>query len=118
MAGISANWDALIPAGGGGDPLQGVSRRSWSVPERPAHIRSLFSTHFLPYLGDRLENGASMAGEFGGHFCDPLIAFMMVYNAVKGNYKDFGGKFAKLSSIPISVCYHLQMITRIMRSIF
>ena len=36
---------------------------------------------------------ASMAGESGGHFCDPLIAFMMVYNAVKGNYKDFGGKF-------------------------
>ena len=32
-------------------------------------------------------------GESGGHFCDPLIAFMMVYNAVKGNYTDFAGKF-------------------------
>ena len=34
-----------------------------------------------------------MAGESGGHYCDPLFAFMAVYNAVKGNYKDFGGKF-------------------------
>ena len=34
-----------------------------------------------------------MAGESGGHYCDPLISFMMVYNAIKGNYKDFGGKF-------------------------
>ena len=34
-----------------------------------------------------------MAGESGGHYCDPLIAFMMVYNAVKGNYSGFEGKF-------------------------
>ena len=34
-----------------------------------------------------------MAGESGGHYCDPLIAFMMVYNAIKGNYTDFAGKF-------------------------
>ena len=52
----------------------------------------IVSTDFLPDLGERLQNG-SMAGESGGHFCDPLIAFMMVYNAVKGNYKDFAGKF-------------------------
>ena len=34
-----------------------------------------------------------MAGESGGHYCDPLFAFMMVYNAIKGNYTDFGGTF-------------------------
>ena len=34
-----------------------------------------------------------MAGESGGHYCDPLISFMMVYNAIKGNYTDFAGKF-------------------------
>ncbi|MBR0099464.1 MAG: hypothetical protein IJP90_07080 [Treponema sp.] len=27
-----------------------------------------------------------MAAESGGHYCDPLIAFMLVYNAIKGNY--------------------------------
>lgn len=34
-----------------------------------------------------------MAGQSGGHYCDPLYAFMLVYNAVKGNYKDFEGQF-------------------------
>ena len=34
-----------------------------------------------------------MAGESGGHYCDPLFAFMMVYNAIKGNYSGFSGSF-------------------------
>ena len=82
--------DALIPAGGGGDPLQGAI----AAVERAGKTQDIdiVSTDFLPDLGERLQNG-SMAGESGGHFCDPLIAFMMVYNAVKGNYKDFAGKF-------------------------
>ena len=82
--------DALIPAGGGGDPLQGAI----AAVERAEKTQDIdiVSTDFLPDLGERLQNG-SMAGESGGHFCDPLIAFMMVYNAVKGNYKDFAGKF-------------------------
>ena len=31
-----------------------------------------------------------MAGQSGGHYCDPLYAFMLVYNAVKSgaNYED------------------------------
>ena len=84
------NLDALIPAGGGGDPLQGAI----AAVERANKVDQIdvVSTDFLPDLGERLENG-SMAGESGGHYCDPLIAFMMVYNAVKGNYTDFGGKF-------------------------
>ena len=84
------NLDALIPAGGGGDPLQGAI----AAVERAGKTQDIdiVSTDFLPDLGERLGNG-SMAGESGGHYCDPLFAFMMVYNAIKGNYKDFSGKF-------------------------
>ena len=82
--------DALIPAGGGGDPLQGAI----AAVERAGKTQDIdiVSTDFLPDLGERLENG-SMAGESGGHYCDPLIAFMMVYNAIKGNYTGFEGNF-------------------------
>ena len=84
------NLDALIPAGGGGDPLQGAI----AAVERAGKTQDIdiVSTDFLPDLGERLENG-SMAGQSGGHYCDPLIAFMMVYNAIKGNYSGFEGKF-------------------------
>ena len=82
--------DALIPAGGGGDPLLGAV----AAVERAGKVKdiAIVSTDFLPDLGERLKNG-SMAGQSGGHYCDPLYAFLMVYNAVKGNYKDFEGKF-------------------------
>ncbi len=82
--------DALIPAGGGGDPLQGAI----AAVERAGKTGKIHivSTDFLPDLGERLANG-SMAGESGGHFCDPLFAFMMTYNAIKGEYKDIEGKF-------------------------
>lgn len=82
--------DALIPAGGGGEPLQGAI----SAVEKAGKTGeiAIVSTDFLPDLGERLENG-SMAGESGGHYCDPLFAFMMVYNAIKGNYTEFGGTF-------------------------
>lgn len=87
------NLDALIPAGGG-DPLQGAI----AAVERAGKTQDIdiVSTDFLPDLGDRLENG-SMAGESGGHYCDPLIAFMMVYNAIKGNYTGFAGNFEDVS---------------------
>ena len=78
------NIDALIPAGGGGDPLQGAIAAVEGAG-KTGKI-AIVSTDFLPDLGERLENG-SMAGESGGHYCDPLFAFMLVYNAVKGNYK-------------------------------
>ena len=86
--------DALIPAGGGGDLLQGAI----AAVERAGKTGSIsiVSTDFLPDLGQRLANG-SMAGQSGGHYCDPLIAFMAVYNAIKGNYKDFGGKFEDIT---------------------
>ncbi|WP_286036039.1 sugar ABC transporter substrate-binding protein [Succinatimonas hippei] len=78
--------DALIPAGGG-DPLLGAV----AAVERAGKVKdiSIVSTDFLPDLGERLTNG-SMAGQSGGHYCDPLYAFMLVYNAVKSgaNYED------------------------------
>ncbi|MCR5106459.1 MAG: sugar ABC transporter substrate-binding protein [Eubacterium sp.] len=93
---MSANpdLDALIPAGGGGDPLQGAI----AAVERAGKTDSIdiVSTDFLPDLGERLANG-SMAGESGGHYCDPLFAFMAVYNAIKGNYKDNAGKFEDIN---------------------
>lgn len=91
--------DALIPAGGGGDPLQGTI----AAVERAGKTKDIdvVSTDFLPDLGDRLANG-SMAGESGGHYCDPLFAFMMVYNAIKGNYTNFAGTF---NDVPFPYLY-------------
>ena len=88
------NLDALIPAGGGGDPLQGAV----AAVERAGKTGKIavVSTDFLPDLGERLKNG-SMAGQSGGHYCDPLFAFMAVYNAVKGNDTDFAGKFEDIT---------------------
>ena len=89
---MSANpdLDAIIPAGGGGDPLQGAI----AAVERAGKTDQIdiVSTDFLPDLGERLSNG-TMAGESGGHYCDPLFAFMAVYNAIKGNYTGFEGTF-------------------------
>ena len=57
-----------------------------------------------------------MAGESGGHYCDPLIAFMMVYNAIKGNYTGFAGNFEDVS-FPYLYVHPLQKTIRHMRSI-
>ena len=86
--------DALIPAGGGGDPLQGAI----AAVERAGKTQDIdiVSTDFLPDLGERLANG-SMAGESGGHYCDPLFAFMAVYNAIKGNYTGIAGTFQDIN---------------------
>ena len=93
------NLYALIPAGGGGDPLQGAI----AAVERAKKTQDIdiVSTDFLPDLGQRLENG-SMAGESGGHYCDPLFAFMAVYNAIKGNYTNIAGTF---EDIPFPYLY-------------
>ena len=37
-----------------------------------------------------------MTAESGGHFCDPLYALMMVYNAVKGNYTKPADSFLEI----------------------
>ncbi len=85
--------DALIPAGGGGEPLLGAVAAVESAG-KTGQVK-IVSTDFLDDLGTRLEDG-SMAGESGGHYCDPLFAFMMVYNAVRGNYTGFEGQFNEI----------------------
>ena len=85
--------DALIPAGGGGDPLQGAIAAVGRAG-KTGRIK-IVSRDFLPDLGTRLENG-SIAGESGGHYCDPLYAFMLVYNAIKGNNKDIANNFVDI----------------------
>jgi ribose transport system substrate-binding protein len=82
---INANHDidALIVAGGGGDTLIGALAAIDSMGLK-GKIR-VMSTDFLADLDQQLASGA-MAGESGGHYADPLFAFMLVYNAIKGNY--------------------------------
>ncbi len=83
---INANPDiqALIVAGGGGDTLVGALAAIESMGKKGKI--DVVSTDFLADLDQQLATGG-MAAESGGHYCDPLIAFMLVYNAIKGNYK-------------------------------
>jgi ribose transport system substrate-binding protein len=83
---IAANpdIDAFIAAGGGGDPLIGAMAaiEGLGLTGKIA----VASTDFLPDLEEQLARGA-IAVQSGGHYADPLFAFMMVYNAIKGNYE-------------------------------
>lgn len=83
---INANpdIDALIVAGGGGDTLVGALAAIESLGLKGKI--DVVSTDFLADLDEQLATGG-MAAESGGHFCDPLFAFMLVYNAIKGNYQ-------------------------------
>ena len=76
--------DALIVAGGGGDTLLGAIAgiEAKGLTGKIAVV----STDFLPDLDAKLESGA-MAAESGGHYADPFFAFLLVYNAIKGNYE-------------------------------
>ncbi len=82
--------DALIVAGGGGDPLVG-SIGAYENAGLTGKI-DVVSTDFLDDLDKQLASGGMFA-ESGGHFCDPLYAFLMTYNAVKGNYVKEEGTF-------------------------
>jgi len=74
--------DALIVAGGGGDPLVGSVGQLANMG-LTGTIR-VASTDFLDDLKDQLQTGG-MYCESGGHFCDPLYSFLMVYAACKGS---------------------------------
>ena len=82
--------DSLIVAGGGGDPL--VGSIGALANEGLTGKIDVVSTDFLDDLDSQLASGGMFA-ESGGHFCDPLFAFLMVYNAVKGNYTKDAGSF-------------------------
>jgi len=93
---INANHDvdALIVAGGGGDTLVGALAAIDSMGLK-GKIK-VVSTDFLADLDQQLASGG-MAAESGGHYADPLFAFMLVYNAVKGNYKKPAGSFYEIN---------------------
>lgn len=76
--------DALIVAGGGGDPLVG-SIGAIKNAGKTGKI-AVVSTDFLHDLDAQLASGG-MTAESGGHFADPMYALMMVYNAIKGKYQ-------------------------------
>lgn len=84
------DMDALIVAGGGGDPL--VGSIGALANEGLTGKIDVVSTDFLDDLGEQLESGGMFA-ESGGHFCDPLYAFLITYNAIKGNYVKEEGSF-------------------------
>lgn len=88
------NIDALIVAGGGGDTLVGALA---AIDSRGLKGKiHVVSTDFLADLDKQLASGG-MSAESGGHYCDPLFAFMLVYNAVKGNYKTSTTSFYEIN---------------------
>jgi ribose transport system substrate-binding protein len=89
----NSKMDSLIVAGGGGDPLVG-SIGAIKSAGKTGKI-AVVSTDFLPDLGDQLASGG-MTAESGGHYCDPLYSFMMVYNSIKGNYKKPANSFLEI----------------------
>lgn len=93
---INANpdIDALIVAGGGGDTLVGALAAIDSMGLKGKI--AVVSTDFLADLDKQLASGG-MAAESGGHYCDPLFAFMLVYNAIKGNYKTSTNSFYEIN---------------------
>jgi ribose transport system substrate-binding protein len=93
---INANpdIDALIVAGGGGDTLVGALAAIDSMGLK-GKIK-VVSTDFLADLDKQLATGG-MAAESGGHYCDPLFAFMLVYNTIKGNYKTSTNSFYEIN---------------------
>ncbi len=92
---LSANpdADALIVAGGGGDTLIGALAGVEGLGLKGKV--NVVSTDFLPDLDQQLASGG-MAAESGGHYADPLFAFMMTYNAIKGNYEKPAGSFYEI----------------------
>lgn len=91
--------DALIVAGGGGDPLVGSVGQLKNM-NLTGKIR-VASTDFLDDLKDQLATGG-MYCESGGHFCDPLYSFLMVYAACKGadSFMPKSGDFGKEIKFP------------------
>lgn len=89
--------DALIVAGGGGDPLVGSIGQLANMGFTGKI--SVVSTDFLSDLADQLTSGGIFA-ESGGHFCDPLYAFMLTYQACTGKLEVKEGEFGAEIKFP------------------
>ncbi|MCR5097534.1 MAG: substrate-binding domain-containing protein [Lachnospiraceae bacterium] len=89
---IEPSMDALIVAGGGGEPLVGALA-ALSDKGRSG-IVDVVATGFIDDLNERMKKG-TMVGASGGNHCDCLMAFMMVYNAILGtdSYTDLSGTY-------------------------
>ena len=75
--------DAIIVVGGGGMALDGTLAAIDGRGKTGDYY--VVSTDFTTNLGEQLANN-ELAALSGGHYADPLFSFMMVYNAVKGEY--------------------------------
>lgn len=75
--------DAIIVVGGGGMALDGTLAAIDGRGKTGDYY--VVSTDFTTNLGEQLANN-EIAAMSGGHYADPLFSFMMVYNAVKGDY--------------------------------
>lgn len=82
---IDANptMDGLIVVGGGGQALEGAlaAVKAKNLTGK-IHVAS---TDFTTNLEQQLANN-EISAMSGGHFADPFFSFIMVYNAIKGNY--------------------------------
>ena len=79
---IHPDIDAIIVAGGGGEPLLGaLSRIERGIADDEIKKVDVVSTDFLDDLGDRIDDG-TMIGEAGGQIADPMFSFIMVYNTI------------------------------------
>ncbi|MCI1208030.1 MAG: sugar ABC transporter substrate-binding protein [Treponema sp.] len=92
---INANpdIDSFIAAGGGGDTLVGALAAIESMGLKGKI--DVVSTDFLADLDKQLATGG-MSAESGGHYCDPLFAFMLVYNTIKGKYATSDNSFYEI----------------------
>ena len=81
---IDANpeMDGVVVVGGG-TTLEGVINGIES--KKMADKLDVVSTDFPANLSELLESG-QISAMSGGHYADPYFAFMMVYNAIRGNY--------------------------------
>ena len=81
LANAHLDMDALVVAGGGGDPLVGAL--GWL--ERAGRVGqvSVVACDFPDDLADRLASGEVLMAA-GGDLCDPLFALVLTYQAVTG----------------------------------
>ena len=83
--------DALIVAGGGGEPLVGAMDAL--ADEGRAGKIDVVATDFIDDMDRRIRND-TVVGASGGNYCDSLMAFMLVYNAImkSDGYTDLSGR--------------------------
>lgn len=71
--------EAIIVAGGSGEPLAGTVTAVKNM-DKVAKVL-VVSTDFLSTLHEDFDSGL-MGAMSGGHFCDPLFSLMLVYNTI------------------------------------